>query len=355
MDNTQKENLDMVLSQVKSAQHHADELSQIVKSKPNIEAWVVAKMQRASTDLSDVTHYLDGLKMKQGGNITKSYIEKEMDIVNSELYHVKSQLENSNLSEADKLMLKSRFNLLTDKKERLEMRSNFNSQVFPSNASFKKYSNGGNILIRNKAVNFGKKAIKAKMEDKVRIAKMAIQKWPTSGYESQLTNAEEILKSGKLPSWETPHKPQGDDKQANYDIFMGNNAVVLAKEIAKVIKKYKKYEVEQSSTGAAAGWSGTMRSTIGGDIIGRANFNPGGRRRYLIAVTVGSGIDSSVKNKMFQELYELFFVFDQYNSSDGGVAFNTESGSNYSTIGLTNELYSFNTVTAENLKKIMND
>jgi hypothetical protein len=136
---------------------------------------------------------------------------------------------------------------------------------------------------------------------------------------------------------------------------MGNNVVALAKEVAKVIKKYKKHEVEQSSTGAAAGWSGTMRSTVSGDIIGRANFNPGGRRSYLIAVTVGSGIDSSVKNKMFQELYELFFVLDQYNSSDGGVAFNTESGSNYSTIGLTNELYSFNSVTAENLRKIMND
>jgi len=206
----------------------------------------------------------------------------------------------------------------------------------------------------NEAVNFGKKGIKAKMEDKVRVAKMAVQKWPTSGYEAQVAKAEEILKSGKLPSWESPLKPQGDDPQSNYDIFMGNNATALAKEVAKVIKKYKKYEVEQSSTGAAAGWSGTMRSTVGGSIEGRANFNPGGGRNYLIAVTVGSGIDYSVRNKMFQELYELFFVLDQFNSTDGGVGFNTDSGSNYSTIGLTNSKYSFNDGTAQSLRKIMN-
>jgi hypothetical protein len=132
MDSTQKENLEMVLSQIKSAQHHADELAKIVKSKPNIEAWVVAKMQRASTDLSDITHYLDGLKMEQGGNITKNYIEREMDMVKAELNQVKSQLENSNLSESDKMMLKSRFNLLTEKKERLNMRSSFNTQIYPS-------------------------------------------------------------------------------------------------------------------------------------------------------------------------------------------------------------------------------
>ena len=96
---------------------------------------------------------------------------------------------------------------------------------------------------------------------------------------------------------------QGDEKQDSYDIFQGRNAVQLAEKISKVIKKYKKNEVEQSSTGAAAGWSGTMRSTVGGTIEGRANFNPGGRRTYLIAVTCGSGIDSKIKDKMFQEIY----------------------------------------------------
>ena len=190
----------------------------------------------------------------------------------------------------------------------------------------------------NEQVSFDKKGIKAKLEDKVRIAKIAVEKWGGS-YEKVLQKTEAALKSGKLPSYREPLMVQGDVKLDNYDIFQGGNAAQLAKKISKVIKKYKKHEVEQSSTGAAAGWSGTMRSTVGGEIEGRSNFNPGGRRDYLIAVTCGSGIDSKIKDKMFQEIYELMFVLDQYNSSDGGVMFDYSSGSNYDTIGLTNSSY----------------
>ena len=203
----------------------------------------------------------------------------------------------------------------------------------------------------NEAVSFGKKGIKAKLEDKVRIAKIAVEKWGTS-YDKTLKEAEAAAKSGKLPNYREHLNVQGDEKQDQYDIFQGGNANQLAEKIAKVIKKYKKYEVAQSSTGAAAGWSGTMRSTVGGEIQGRANFNPGGRRDYLIAVTCGSGIDSKIKDKMFQELYELFFVLDQYNSSDGGVMFDYSSGTNYSTIGLTNSSYSFGN--GNKLMQIMN-
>ena len=192
----------------------------------------------------------------------------------------------------------------------------------------------------NESISFDKKGIKAKLEDKVRIAKIAVEKWG-GNYEKVLAKAEAALKSGKLPSYKDDLAVQGDDKQDNYDIFQGGNAVQLAKKISKVIKKYKKYEVEQSSTGAAAGWSGTARSTVGGAIEGRSNFNPGGRyESFLIAVTCGSGIDRKIKEKMFQEIYELMFVLDQYNSSDGGVMFDYSSGTNYDTIGLTNTAYS---------------
>ena len=190
----------------------------------------------------------------------------------------------------------------------------------------------------NESVSFDKKGIKAKLEDKVRIAKIAVEKWG-GNYEKVLAKAEAALKSGKLPSYKDDLAVQGDDKQDNYDIFQGRNAVQLAEKISKVIKKYKKYEVEQSSTGAAAGWSGTARATVGGAIEGRSNFNPGGKRDFLIAVTCGGGIDRSVKDKMFQEIYELMFVLDQYNSSDGGVMFDYSSGTNYDTIGLTNTAY----------------
>ena len=204
----------------------------------------------------------------------------------------------------------------------------------------------------NEAVSFDKKGIKAKLEDKVRIAKIAVDKWGGS-YENVLAKAEASAKSGKLPKYTEHLNVQGDEKQDNYDIFQGRNAVQLAEKISKVIKKYKKYEVEQSSTGAAAGWSGTMRSTVSGDIKGHANFN-NGLNSYLIAVTCGGGIDRSVKDKMFQEIYELMFVLDQYNSSDGGVMFSLDTGTNYDTIGLKNSSYSFNRGFADDLKNIMN-
>lgn len=206
----------------------------------------------------------------------------------------------------------------------------------------------------NEAVSFDKKGIKAKLEDKVRIAKIAVEKWGKN-YEKVLASAEDALKSGKLPDYKEHLNVQGDDEYDNYDVFAGKNATNLAQNISKVIKKYKKYEVEQSSVGAMAGY-GTARSTVGGEIEGRANFNNGGRRNYLIAVTCGGGIDSKIKDKMFQEIYELMFVLDQYNSSDGGVMFNHETGTNYDTIGLVSgNGYGFNRGFADSLKNTMNN
>jgi hypothetical protein len=204
----------------------------------------------------------------------------------------------------------------------------------------------------NESISFDKKGIKAKLADKVKIAKIAAEKWGSS-YERILKQVEGAAKSGKLPSYKEPLMVQGDVTQDNYDIFQGRNSVQLAEKISKVIKKYKKYEVAQSSVGAAGGWSGTMRSTVGGEIEGRANFNPGGRRNFLIAVTCGSGIDSKIKDKMFQEIYELMFVLDQYNSSDGGIMFDYSSGTNYDTIGLTCSQYQFSN--SSQLIDIMNN
>jgi hypothetical protein len=63
------ENKAMVVSQTKEVKHHADELSKVLGKHKNIESWVVGKIERASTDLSDVTHYLDGKQYAKGGNI----------------------------------------------------------------------------------------------------------------------------------------------------------------------------------------------------------------------------------------------------------------------------------------------
>lgn len=55
-----KENKDMVLNRAEALEHHADELEAAAKKADHIPAWVVAKVERASSDLSDTTHYLDG-------------------------------------------------------------------------------------------------------------------------------------------------------------------------------------------------------------------------------------------------------------------------------------------------------
>lgn len=66
------ESVQMVKSQMKEARHHTGELKDALRGKSHIEPWVVAKMERASTDLSDVTHYLDGMsEYKNGGGVGK--------------------------------------------------------------------------------------------------------------------------------------------------------------------------------------------------------------------------------------------------------------------------------------------
>jgi hypothetical protein len=64
-----KGNYEMLMSQAKELMHHAEELMQVAKPDMDVEAWVVAKAERATTDLSDITHYLDGLKMAMGGMV----------------------------------------------------------------------------------------------------------------------------------------------------------------------------------------------------------------------------------------------------------------------------------------------
>jgi ribosomal protein L39E len=79
----------MTLSQIKAVKHHAEELDKLVKKNTPIEAWVLARLERAATYLSDVTHYLDGVSeeyedkyegyMKKGGKlpIVRTQFEEE--------------------------------------------------------------------------------------------------------------------------------------------------------------------------------------------------------------------------------------------------------------------------------------
>ena len=68
----------MVLSQNKAIAHHTKELKNAISKNEKVEPWVIGKMQRASTDMSDVTHYFDGMTeyakggyMADGGQLTE--------------------------------------------------------------------------------------------------------------------------------------------------------------------------------------------------------------------------------------------------------------------------------------------
>ena len=67
----ENENKEMAENQATEVKHHSEELSNALKNTDHVEAWVVGKMERATTDLSDVTHYLDGesKKMADGGEV----------------------------------------------------------------------------------------------------------------------------------------------------------------------------------------------------------------------------------------------------------------------------------------------
>jgi hypothetical protein len=55
--NTQ--NRDMVISQLKAIHHHEEEMLNTLKKSGEVEAWVLAKVSNASSDLSDIAHYLE--------------------------------------------------------------------------------------------------------------------------------------------------------------------------------------------------------------------------------------------------------------------------------------------------------
>ena len=206
----------------------------------------------------------------------------------------------------------------------------------------------------NEGIQFGKKGIAAKIKASLEYAEEQMEAGEV-WYDKIVAKLEKMKPSNirydkHMGDFARQYSPKRDD----YDLFNPNYAKSLAKEIAKVVAKYKSKEVEQSSTPAAAGWSGTMRSTVSGDIRPRVNFN-NGSTSYIIGVTIGSGIDERTQDKIMQELYLLFFVFEEWNSNDGGIAFDYDHGSNYTTIGLSNRRLGFSKGFASSLLDMMTE
>lgn len=74
----ESENREMVLNNNKQIAHHTKEMSAAVRNSKYVPAWVVAKVNRSATDLSDATHYMEGEgeSYAEGGAI---YKHKHMD------------------------------------------------------------------------------------------------------------------------------------------------------------------------------------------------------------------------------------------------------------------------------------
>jgi predicted ABC-type ATPase len=93
----ENENKEMVLNNAQQIEHHAEELENAAKKSKHVPAWVVAKVYNASSNISDATHYLDGVntmpkehferiheevenhKMETGGGVD-SFLGKQMHI-----------------------------------------------------------------------------------------------------------------------------------------------------------------------------------------------------------------------------------------------------------------------------------
>lgn len=83
-----KENKEMVVRNNHAIAHHSKELSEILKENKEIPAWVVAKVNRSATDLSDVAHYLDRPKTYyKGGQTQKEYTAEKVGKVMHEYKH----------------------------------------------------------------------------------------------------------------------------------------------------------------------------------------------------------------------------------------------------------------------------
>jgi hypothetical protein len=66
----------MLMNQAVEVKHHAEELMKAISKNDKVDAWVVAKLERATTDLSDITHYLEGASQGyEKGGMMNTYDE----------------------------------------------------------------------------------------------------------------------------------------------------------------------------------------------------------------------------------------------------------------------------------------
>jgi predicted ABC-type ATPase len=101
--NIEQEQNEMFMSQTKEAKHHIKELEETTNPKTKVEPWVLAKMTRAKTDLSDLTHYLEGRKESfgNGGSLDDLQINQIARLSGVRSNAIKEWVSENNLTSND--------------------------------------------------------------------------------------------------------------------------------------------------------------------------------------------------------------------------------------------------------------
>jgi len=78
------ENQRMIMNQNVQIEHHQEELEDLLEERVEVPAWVVAKMETATKNLSDIYHYLDGQKEVKE-EIEESKNEEDIEVEDFEV------------------------------------------------------------------------------------------------------------------------------------------------------------------------------------------------------------------------------------------------------------------------------
>lgn len=98
------DNQRMIMNQNVEVEHHYEELEDILEDKVPVPAWVVAKMETATQNLSDITHYLDGKK-----EIMEDQLEEDNDDDDDDEIQNKEVVEPINVTAETKAEMTKKF------------------------------------------------------------------------------------------------------------------------------------------------------------------------------------------------------------------------------------------------------
>jgi len=214
---------------------------------------------------------------------------------------------------------------------------------------FKKF----NEFLNEAKINFSKAGFKAKWKEKLDSLNKYVEENPEADWlADDIVKVEKIIKDGKL-SWKD-HFGVSGPMVDDYEIFNNPNAIACAKEMLKIVEKYKKDEVKTTSVSAAPDTS-RFKATVSGMVelaVNQQVYDGFRGKTILIGIKVGGGVDRSTKDKIFQEAYDKLMPLEQFNSQNGGISLQIQEGTNWSCIGLASSKFGFGTGMENKLKSL---